>query len=65
MRHGVAGRRLGRSSSHRKAMYRNLVTDLLNYEKVTTTEAKAKEEKKSRSPSPVMGHCRQAKVLNI
>ena len=43
MRHGVAGRRLGRSSSHRKAMYRNLVTDLLNYEKVTTTEAKAKE----------------------
>jgi len=43
MRHRVAGRRLGRSSGHRKAMYRNLVTDLLGYEKITTTEAKAKE----------------------
>ncbi len=43
MRHKVTGRRLGRSSSHRKAMFRNLVTDLLDYEKITTTEAKAKE----------------------
>jgi large subunit ribosomal protein L17 len=43
MRHKVAGRKLGRSSEHRKALYRNLVTDLLNYEKITTTEAKAKE----------------------
>ena len=43
MRHKVAGRKLDRPSAHRKAMYRNLVTDLLNYEKITTTEAKAKE----------------------
>jgi len=43
MRHKVAGRKLGRSSSHRRALYRNLVTDLLGYEKITTTEAKAKE----------------------
>ncbi len=43
MRHKVAGRKLGRPSAHRKALYRNLVTDLLNYEKITTTEAKAKE----------------------
>ena len=43
MRHRVAGRSLGRSSGHRRALYRNLVTDLLNYEKITTTEAKAKE----------------------
>jgi large subunit ribosomal protein L17 len=43
MRHKIAGRKLDRSSGHRRAMYRNLVTDLLNYEKVTTTEAKAKE----------------------
>jgi large subunit ribosomal protein L17 len=43
MRHKVAGRKLGRSSAHRKALYRNLVTDLLNYEKISTTEAKAKE----------------------
>jgi large subunit ribosomal protein L17 len=43
MRHKVAGRKLGRPSAHRKALYRNLVTDLLNYEKITSTEAKAKE----------------------
>jgi large subunit ribosomal protein L17 len=43
MRHKMAGRTLGRSSAHRKALYRNLVTDLLNYEKITTSEAKAKE----------------------
>lgn len=43
MRHKIAGRKLGRSSAHRKALFRNLVTDLLNYEKITSTEAKAKE----------------------
>ncbi len=43
MRHKVAGRKLGRPSGHRRALYRNLVTDLLKYEKITTTEAKAKE----------------------
>jgi len=37
------GRRLARSSGYKKALQRNLVTDLLKYEKVTTTEAKAKE----------------------
>jgi large subunit ribosomal protein L17 len=34
---------LGRSSGHRRALFRSLVTDLLGYEKITTTEAKAKE----------------------
>lgn len=43
MRHRIAGRKLGRSSGHRRALYRNLVTDLLGYERITTTEAKAKE----------------------
>ena len=43
MRHKIAGRKLGRTSEHRRAMYRNLVTDLLSYEKIITTEAKAKE----------------------
>jgi len=43
MRHRVAGRKLGRPTGHRRALYRNLVTDLLRYEKITTTEAKAKE----------------------
>ena len=43
MRHKVAGRKLGRSTAHRRALYRNLVTDLLGYERIITTEAKAKE----------------------
>ena len=43
MRHKVAGRKLDRASGHRRALYRNLVTDLLGYEKIITTEAKAKE----------------------
>ena len=38
----MAGRRLGRSSGHRKALYRNLVTDLFRHERVQTTEAKAR-----------------------
>jgi len=43
MRHRIKGRRLGRSSGHRRALYRNLVTDLLGYGKIITTDAKAKE----------------------
>jgi len=43
MRHGVSGRRFNRPTNQRLAMYRNLVTDLLKYEKITTTEPKAKE----------------------
>jgi len=41
--HRIDGRKLGRPTDHRLAMFRNLVTDLLRYEKVITTEAKAKE----------------------
>ena len=43
MRHRLAGRKLGRRTGHRRALYRNLVTDLLKHEKIITTEAKAKE----------------------
>lgn len=43
MRHRIAGRKLGRPTDHRLALYRNLATDLLRYEKIQTTEAKAKE----------------------
>jgi len=42
MRHQVAGRRLGRSSGHRTALFRNLVTELFRHGKIRTTEAKAK-----------------------
>lgn len=43
MRHKVSGRKLDRPTDHRRALYRNLVTDLLKHEKITTTEAKARE----------------------
>src|SRR5215831_11124505 len=43
MRHRVHVRKLGRSTPHRFAMYRNLVTSLLDHEQVETTEVKAKE----------------------
>ncbi len=42
MRHRKAGRRLGRSSGHRKALYKNLITELFRRERIKTTEAKAK-----------------------
>jgi large subunit ribosomal protein L17 len=43
MRHQIAGRKLGRTTSHRFAMLRNLVTSLFEHEKLKTTDAKAKE----------------------
>lgn len=43
MRHRKAGVKLNRTSSHRKAMFRNMVTSLLKYERIQTTDAKAKE----------------------
>ena len=46
MRHLKEGRKLNRTSSHRKALLRNLVTSLLEFEKIETTDAKAKELRK-------------------
>ena len=43
MRHLKAGRRLSRTTEHRLAMLRNLITSLLDVERVATTRAKAKE----------------------
>lgn len=43
MRHLKAGRKLGRTSAHRKALFRNLVTALIVRERIQTTLAKAKE----------------------
>ena len=43
MRHRKVSRRLGRTSSHRQAMLRNMVTSLFAHERIITTEAKAKE----------------------
>ena len=43
MRHKKAGVKLGRTSAHRNAMFRNMVTSLFKNEKVKTTDVKAKE----------------------
>jgi large subunit ribosomal protein L17 len=43
MRHRKAGRKLGRTTSHRNALRRNIVVSLLRHERITTTLAKAKE----------------------
>jgi len=43
MRHGVAGRKLGVTSSHRQAMFRNMAVALIKHEQITTTLPKAKE----------------------
>ncbi|MBN8893006.1 MAG: 50S ribosomal protein L17 [Rhodospirillales bacterium 70-18] len=43
MRHGVAGRKLGVTTSHRFAMFRNLAHALIKHEQITTTLPKAKE----------------------
>jgi large subunit ribosomal protein L17 len=43
MRHGIAGRKLGVTSSHRLAMFRNMAHALLKHEQITTTLPKAKE----------------------
>ncbi len=43
MRHGNSGRGLSRTSSHRKAMFKNMMVSLLKHELITTTLPKAKE----------------------
>jgi large subunit ribosomal protein L17 len=43
MRHRKAGRKFGRNSTHRRAMFKNLAANLIAHERIETTEAKAKE----------------------
>ena len=43
MRHGKAGRRLNRTSSHRKAMFKNMANALIKHEQIVTTLPKAKD----------------------
>jgi large subunit ribosomal protein L17 len=42
MRHGMVSKRFDRPTGHRQSMFRNLVTEILDHEKIQTTEAKAK-----------------------
>lgn len=46
MRHKKAGLKLSRTSSHRDAMFRNMVTSLFKYDRIKTTDIKAKELKR-------------------
>lgn len=46
MRHRKAGRKLNRTTAHRKAMLRNMVTSLLEHERIVTTVPKAKEARR-------------------
>ena len=43
MRHGMAGRKLGVTTPHRQAMFRNMAVALIKHEQITTTLPKAKE----------------------
>ncbi|HLT77578.1 MAG TPA: 50S ribosomal protein L17 [Ferrovibrio sp.] len=45
MRHRNAGRKLNKSSAHRRAMFGNMVASLIKHEQITTTLPKAKELK--------------------
>ncbi|MCC7122792.1 MAG: 50S ribosomal protein L17 [Gammaproteobacteria bacterium] len=50
MRHQNAGRHLGRTSSHRKAMFKNMVVSLIQHEVIRTTLPKAKELRREAEP---------------
>ncbi len=50
MRHRQSGRQLNRNSSHRKAMFRNMVTSLVEHELIKTTLPKAKELRRYAEP---------------
>jgi len=55
MRHGGGLRKLGRTSSHRAAMLRNMTVSLLRHEEITTTLPKAKELRRVAEPMITLG----------
>ncbi|MFQ3324331.1 MAG: large subunit ribosomal protein L17 [Pseudomonadales bacterium] len=55
MRHRNRGRQLNRNSSHRKAMFRNMVVSLLDHEVIKTTLPKAKELRHFAEPMITLG----------
>ena len=55
MRHRMSGRKLNRSSSHRKAMLANMTTSLLRHEQIITTLPKAKELRRVAEPLITLG----------
>lgn len=55
MRHGISGRKLGRTSSHRKALFANMATSLLKHGQIRTTLPKAKELRRIVDPLISLG----------
>ena len=62
MRHKVAGRRLGRTTSHRKAAMQNMAVSLIKHELIRTTVPKAKELR--RVAEPLITRAKQDSVAN-
>jgi large subunit ribosomal protein L17 len=62
MRHRLSGRQLNRNASHRKAMFRNMVTSLVEHELIKTTLPKAKELR--RFAEPLITLAKQDSVAN-
>ena len=62
MRHRQSGRQLGRNSSHRKAMFKNMAVSLLRHEIIKTTLPKAKELR--RVVEPMITRAKQDSVAN-
>lgn len=70
MKHRVVGRRLDRTTEHRTAMLRNLVTSLLDHERITTTAPKAKELKRFADKIITLGkkgspHARRTAAVDV
>ena len=63
MRHRKSGRRLGRNSSHRSAMFRNMATSMLKHETIKTTLPKAKELR--RVVEPLITLAKKDSVANL
>lgn len=62
MRHGKSGKRLSRTSSHRKAMFYNMVISLVKHKQITTTLIKAKELR--RYAEPLITRAKEDSVAN-
>ncbi len=62
MRHRQSGRQLGRNSSHRQAMFKNMAVSLLRHEIIKTTLPKAKELR--RVVEPMITRCKEDTVAN-
>jgi large subunit ribosomal protein L17 len=70
MKHRVVGRRLDRTTEHRTAMLRNLVTSLLDHERIKTTTPKAKELKRFADKIITLGkkgsaHARRTAAVHV